>query len=186
MLRRTAEDWERLRDLPALLNELPVLADELGFHFYSFSYSNPAHPASKGNLLPGGDVIVQAALDFRPTYLQRSDIPLIWEPKTFAKAPIFWSEAQELGLCHGWVQPLHQGATRSYLAVLRPHVSVSTQELYVKAASVMWLSERLHLAALGYAAVSGDHVPCAPSRAAQDPAVDSRSSAARTPGTKRV
>lgn len=41
MLNRTAQDWERLRALPALLKELPAITDELGFHFYSFSCTCP-------------------------------------------------------------------------------------------------------------------------------------------------
>ncbi len=164
MFNRTEEDWKRLRELPALLKELPLLAESLGFHFYSFRYTGPNHEVRSGNLLLDGDVIVQAALDFRDAYLQRSDIPLIWEPKVFAKAPVFWSEAQELGLRHGWVQPLHGGATRSYLALFRPHVSLSIKECYQKAAGFMWLTERLHLAALGDSTVSADHAPCVPSR----------------------
>ena len=164
MLDRTAQEWERLRELPALLKELPVLAEAIGFHFYSFSYTSPAHVVSSENLSPGGQAIVQAALDLRPAYLQRSDIPLLWESKTFAKAPSIWAAAQALGLCHGWVQPLHQGAIRSCLALLRPHVSMSLTECYQKAAGVMWLTERLHLAARRDADVNGAHTPCAPSR----------------------
>lgn len=153
MLNRTTEDWERLRELPALLKELPHLAAGLGFTFYSFRYTSPPYELHSENLLPGGRRIVQAALDFRPPYLQSSDIPLLWEPKTFAKGPALWSQAWELGLCHGWLQPVHQGVIRSCLALLRPHVSMSITELYEKAAGVMWLTERLHLAAGRDAAV---------------------------------
>ena len=147
MLNRTMEDWERLRDLPALLNELPSLAEELGFHYYSFAFTSTTHEVNSEHLLAGGQAIVQAALDFRPPHLQRSSIPLIWGEKAFAMAPLLWTEAKTLGLHHGWVQPLSQGATQSHLALLRPHVSLSIAELYQKAAHVMWLGERLHLAA---------------------------------------
>ncbi|WP_336331672.1 autoinducer binding domain-containing protein [Pseudomonas putida] len=163
MLNRTAEEWQRLCHLAALLDELPALTNELGFHYYHFNFAYRKHEISAGNLLPGGDVIVQAALDFRPLHLSRSDIPLIWEPKAFAMAPVFWTEAQALNLRHGWVQPVHQGTAHSSLALLRSHVSVSINELYQKAAMVMWLAERLYLAALCEAGVTDAHAPWGPS-----------------------
>ncbi|AGZ35951.1 LuxR family transcriptional regulator [Pseudomonas sp. VLB120] len=147
MLNRTALDWERLREPSALLEEIPALADELGFHFYSFSYSCASHEVYVGNLLPGGLRLVQAALDFRPHDRQWSHAPVLWTKDAFLKSPRWWKVAQVLGLRHGWVQPLRDGMRQSSLALLRPHVSVSTPELYQKAAQVMWLSERLHLAA---------------------------------------
>jgi hypothetical protein len=163
MLNRTVEEWQGLCHLAALLKELPALTDELGFHYYHFNFAYNKHETSAGNLLPGGEVIVQTALDFRPFHLCRSEIPVIWEPKTFALAPVFWTEAQALNLHHGWVQPIHQRAAHSSLALLRPHVSVSINELYQKAATVMWLAERLHLAALGEAGVTDAHAPYGPS-----------------------
>jgi hypothetical protein len=163
MLNRTAKDWQRLCHLSTLLKELPAFADELGFHYYCFAFTSPAQTINTGNLLPGGAPLVQAALEFRPAHLRRANIPLVWEAKTFAHAPFHWPEAQKLGLRHGWVQPVHQGASRSSLALLRPHVSVSINELYQKAATVMWLAERLHLAALSEAGVTDAHAPCGPS-----------------------
>lgn len=125
----------------------------VGIYLLQLQIHQPPYELHSENLLPGGRRIVQAALDFRPPYLQSSDIPLLWEPKTFAKGPALWSQARELGLCHGWLQPVHQGVIRSCLALLRPHVSMSITELYEKAAGVMWLTERLHLAAGRDAAV---------------------------------
>jgi len=176
MLNRSAQDWERLCHLAALLKELPSLAEELGFRYYSFTFSSPAQSISTGNLLAGGQPLVQAALQSRPAHLRSSNIPLTWDAKAFTLMPSCWPTAQALGLRHGWIQPLHQGATRSSLALFRPHVSTSIAERYEKTAQAMWLGERLHLAALRDAQVNGAHAPCAPFHEAQDPAVNIRSS----------
>ncbi|MEA5673492.1 autoinducer binding domain-containing protein [Pseudomonas sp. MH2] len=144
MLDRTAEDWQRLGHLPTLLEALPALVGQLGFRYSSFSFASCTHAATAGNLLSGSEAIIQAALDLRPHHLQGSNIPLIWEPKAFATAPLLWAQAQRLGLRHGWLQPLHEGAAHSCLALLRPHVSVSTAEHYQNAATALWLAEFLH------------------------------------------
>ena len=160
MLNRTAADWERLRELPALLQELPLLAEALGFHFYSFSYTSPTHEVYASNLLSGGQRLVQAALDFRlGRHLHHANMPVLWTEASFMKRPHLWNIAQVLGLRHGWIQPLYDGVRQSSLALLRPHVSLSTMELYPKAAQAMWLGERLHHAAICSAAVSGDQAP---------------------------
>ncbi|MFV3316653.1 autoinducer binding domain-containing protein [Pseudomonas sp. NY15374] len=144
MLNRTAEDWQRLGHLPTLLAALPALVRELGFHYYRFSFASCTHAVSAGNLVTGSEAIIQAALDLRAHHLQRSNIPLIWEPKAFATAPSLWAQAQRLGLRHGWLQPLHEGVAHSCLALLRPHVSVSATEHYQNVASALWLGEFLH------------------------------------------
>ncbi|WP_227818892.1 hypothetical protein, partial [Klebsiella pneumoniae] len=87
MLNRTAQDWERLRALPALLKELPAITDELGFHFYSFSCTCPTHEVHAGNLPPGGERLVQTALDFRPHHRQQATVPVLWTKDVFLNRP---------------------------------------------------------------------------------------------------
>ncbi|MFJ4346327.1 autoinducer binding domain-containing protein [Pseudomonas sp. NPDC089401] len=163
MLDRIAKEWQCLSHLSAQLKELKAFAEELGFHYYSFAFTSSAHSINPSNLLPGGDPLVQAALEFRPARLRHSSIPLVWEPKAFAQTPLHWPEAQKLGLRHGWIQPLHYGAAPSSFALLRPHVSVSINELYQKAATVMWLAKHLHLAAMFEAGVTDTHALYGPS-----------------------
>lgn len=187
MFNTAAHDLAHLQELPALLKALPAFAEALGFHFYSFSYSSPAHEVYASNLLPGGRWLVQAALEARPHHdHQYPCLPVLWTDNALPGRPHLWDIAQVLGMHHGLVQPIWEGELQSSLTFLRPHVSLSTQELYQKAAQVMWLGEHLHRAAVCSAAVSADHAPCAPSLAVQDPAAGSRSSAARTPGTRRA
>lgn len=187
MFYTAALDPAHLQELPALLKTLPTCAEALGFHFYSFSYSSPTHEIHASNLLPGGRWLVQAALEARPHHEhQYPSTPVLWREGIFAGRTNLWDIAQVLGMRHGLVQPIYEGKLQSSLTFLRPHVSLSTQELYQKAAQVMSLGEHLHRAAVCNPAVSADHAPCAPSRAAQDPAADSRSSAARTQGTRRA
>ncbi|WP_085272602.1 MULTISPECIES: autoinducer binding domain-containing protein [unclassified Pseudomonas] len=147
MLNRTAQDWERLRALPALLKVLPALADELGFHFYSFSYFCPDYEVHAGNLPSDGERLVQTALDLSPSYRQHATVPVRWTEDAFLKQPQLWKVAQKLGLRHGLIQPLHDGVRQSSLALLRPDVCLSAQELYQQAGHIRWLIERLHLAA---------------------------------------
>ena len=147
MINRTAADWQRLQDLPALLEQLPTLAAELAFAFYSFTYSSQDHQLSAGNLPPQGTQLVQAALDLRPDTRQYSNMPVMWSENAFQSATGSWATAYALGLRYGWIQPLHDGSGHSSLTLLRPHVRLSITEHYEKAAWVMWLGERLHLAA---------------------------------------
>ena len=147
MINRTAADWQRLQDLPALLEQLPTLVAELAFPFYSFTYSSQNHQLSAGNLPPQGTQLVQAALDLRPDTRHYSNMPVMWSENAFQSAAGSWATAYALGLRYGWIQPLHDGSGRSSLTLLRPHVRLSITEHYEKAAWVMWLGERLHLAA---------------------------------------
>lgn len=185
MFNTAAHDLAHLQELPALLNALPAFAEALGFHFYSFSYSSPTHEVYASNLLPGGRRLVQAALEARPHHDHQYPCPpVLWT--ALPGRPHLWDVAQVLGMRHGFIQPIYDGELQSSLTFLRPHVSLSTQELYQKAAQVMLLGDHLHRAAVCSAAVSGGHTPCAPSHPVQGPAADSRSSAARTPGTRRA
>ncbi|WP_145187438.1 MULTISPECIES: LuxR family transcriptional regulator [unclassified Pseudomonas] len=146
MLDCTAEDWPHACDFPTLLEKLPRLIHTLGFHYFHFAYVSDRRNVTEGNLLPGGAQLVQAALGTRPEHARYSNLPLLWDTQTFRRSPDRWREAHALGLRHGWIQPVRLGLASSYLAVLRPHVSVSRDELYLKSAWIMWLSERLHLA----------------------------------------
>ncbi|MFK0092368.1 hypothetical protein [Pseudomonas sp. NPDC090592] len=186
MINRTAADWQRLQDLPALLKELPALANELGFPYYSFSYTSLANSVSTATLPPDGQQLIQAALGFRPDNQRYSNVPVLWHEKAFRGASGLWPHAYALGLRHGWIQPLYDSTTHSSLTLLRPHVSLSIAERYEKTAWVMWLGERLHLAAArDLPPLTGDHEPCVFSREAQDPAAGNRSNVSCTPETKR-
>ncbi|MFG0410035.1 hypothetical protein [Pseudomonas sp. FYR_11] len=187
MINRTVADWQRLQDLPALLKELPALANELGFPYYSFTYTSLTHSVSTANLPPDGEKLIQVALGSRPDNQRYSNVPVLWNENAFRGASSLWPHAYALGLRHGWIQPLYDSTTHSNLTLLRPHVSLSIAERYEKTAWVMWLGERLHLAATrDIPSLTGDHAPCAPSREAQDPAADSRSNASYTTETKRA
>ncbi len=164
---RTHAQWQRLADWPHLLDSLPSLINELGFRFYAFTFVSPTQRENITNYparwLEYYDLRGYAALDPVPVHCQTSSLPLPWLASTFDKTPEIWTEAQACGLCHGWVQPIHDEHTRSSLSVVRPHVSVSTQELYEKAAQVMWLGELLHRASTHFfARPNHDHRPGAP------------------------
>lgn len=186
MINLPMDDWQRLQDLPALLKELPALAAELGFPFYSFTYTSHTYQINATNLAREGQQLVQAALDSRPAHCRYSNVPMLWNEVAFPGAPVLWTRAHALGLRHGWIQPVHDGTSHSSLTLLRHHVSASITERYEKTAWVMWLAERLHLAATRETLLfTCDHGLCAPSRKVQDPAVDSRSNASCKQGTKR-
>ncbi|WP_133974070.1 autoinducer binding domain-containing protein [Pseudomonas sp. JV551A1] len=187
MFNTAARDLALLHELPALLNTLPAFGEALGFHFYSFSYSSPTHEVYASNLLSGGRWLIQAALEAKPHHdHQYSCPPVLWTDKALPGRPHLWDVAQELGMRHGLIQPIYDGELQSSLTFLRPHVSLSTQELYQKAAQIMLLGDHLHRAAVCSAAVGGGHAPSAPSHTVQGPAAGSRSSAAGTPGTRRA
>ncbi|MCO7565779.1 autoinducer binding domain-containing protein [Pseudomonas sp. S 311-6] len=144
---RTIEHWQRLSDLPAMLDALPDITKELGFRFHDFSFCSPGHHVESGNLPAGAPALIHAALELSAPHQQGSELPLFWTPEIFAATPDMWARAQAMGLTHGWVQPLHDGTARSSLALLRPDASVSAAELYEKAAIVIWVGKQLHRAA---------------------------------------
>lgn len=167
MKQRTTEQWKGLSNLPALLNELPVLVEELGFRYYSFSFVSPDHEVNSGNLQPGGQTLIQTVLDSCPARHQRPALPIPWSADLFCTTPQLWAQAQTLGLCHGWIQPTYLGATHSSLTLLRPYDGISLAECYAKTAAVMWLAERLHLAATqAETSLTSTHDTCAHSRKA--------------------
>ncbi|WP_158262101.1 autoinducer binding domain-containing protein [Pseudomonas sp. BBP2017] len=161
-------------DLPHLLDSLPLLIEELGFHFYAFAFISPTrcekptpYPCPPSNYpdhwFKHYNLHSYAAFDPVPIHCQTSSFPLPWNAATFNNTPEIWTEARAHGLNHGWVQPIHHEQARSHLSVIRPHVSVTPQEFYQKAAQVMWLGELLHRASSDYFADhKDDHRPGAP------------------------
>lgn len=153
-------------DLPGALESVPALIQGLGFVYYSFAFENPHHTTTQSNL-PNHWLVQYEQRNFKDvdpvlTHCQGSHLPLLWDAKTFAHKSPIWDVANACGLRHGWVQPVHAGQTHSSLTVLRPRHSVSTQELYDKAAQVIYLAEYLHRVAAAHFSVNGDHAPDEP------------------------
>lgn len=137
-------------DLPDLLDSLPMQIEALGFRFYTFTFTSDHHRDVITNYparwIEHYDRHGYAAIDPVALHCKASSFPLLWHEQTYSSTPEIWAEAQACGLSHGWVQPNHDQQTHSSLSVVRPHVSVSTQELYEKAHLVMQLGEQLHTA----------------------------------------
>ncbi|MDD2045982.1 autoinducer binding domain-containing protein [Pseudomonas putida] len=154
MNNRTSVQQQCLLDLPHLLERLPLHIKKLGFHFFAFTYISPSRCDNTSNYPESWfkhyDRQGYAARDPVPVYCKRSSVPLLWSLATYNDTPDIWALAQACGLCHGWVQPIHGEQAQSSLSILRPDTSVSTQELYQKAAQVMWLGEQLHRASIEF------------------------------------
>ncbi|WP_191831830.1 autoinducer binding domain-containing protein [Pseudomonas fluorescens] len=137
--------------LQCLLDNLPLLLEKLGFHYYAFTFISPDQHTYTTNYpiswLEHYNRCGYADLDPVPAHCKTSSLPLLWEAETFDSTPDIWIAAQAYDLHHGWVQPLHSQQTRSSLSVLRPHTSVSREEFYAKAEQVMLLGAQLHQAA---------------------------------------
>ncbi|MGH8439725.1 MAG: autoinducer binding domain-containing protein [Pseudomonas sp.] len=133
-----------------MLDNLPLLIEKLGFHYYAFTFISPDQHTYTTNYpaswLEHYNRCGYAVLDPVPAHCRTSSLPLLWAAETFDSTPEIWIAAQAYNLHHGWVQPTHIQQTRSSLSVLRPHASVSCQEFYAKAAQVMWLGGQLHRA----------------------------------------
>ncbi|WP_442107937.1 autoinducer binding domain-containing protein [Pseudomonas sp. NUPR-001] len=150
----TALQRQRLIELPDLLDYLPLLIKDLGFCFYAYTFIHPCQQDSTTNYparwLAHCERHGHSPHEPIDAHCRTSRLPLLWTANTFHNSPESWAAAQECGLRHGWVQPLHDQQSRSSLSILRPHVCISTQELYEKAAQVMWLGEQLHRASMRF------------------------------------
>ncbi|WP_165957346.1 autoinducer binding domain-containing protein [Pseudomonas sp. H9] len=157
----TAVQHQHLLELPALLEHLPLLIKDLGFCFYAYTFICPTQRDNKTNY-PAGWLNHCEKHGHTPhepidAHCRSSSLPLLWTAQTFRSAPEHWEIAQACGLRHGWTQPLHDRSSRSSLSIVRPHVSVSIQELYEKAALVMWLGELLHRASIHFFSQPSNH-----------------------------
>jgi len=145
MKNRTAAQPQRL------LDNLPLLIEKLGFHYYAFTFIGSDQHTYTTNYpaswLEHYNRCGYSAQDPVPAHCQTSSFPLLWDAETFDSTPEIWIAAQAYDLHHGWVQPIHSQQTRSSLSVLRPHASVSREEFYAKAEQVMLLGAQLHRAA---------------------------------------
>lgn len=150
MKNRTSAHWHSRLDFPQLLDNLPMHIEAMGFRFYAFRFISSSHRDIITNYparwIEHYDRHGYAAIDPVALHCKTSSFPLLWHAQTYSRTPEIWAEAQACGLCHGWVQPIHDQQAHSSLSVVRPHVSVSTQELYEKAHQVMQLGEQLHSA----------------------------------------
>ena len=101
-----------------------------------------------------------SSIDPIVAHCHHSILPIVWNRKTFAKAPALWSALQEQGLQHGWSQPAHDanGPAISMLSLARSHCQVSSFELYEHLGYAVFISHTLH--ALAMHKLSSQHPPC--------------------------
>jgi len=101
-----------------------------------------------------------SSIDPIVAHCHHSILPIVWDSKTFAKAPALWHALEEQGLQNGWSQPAHDvnGPAISMLSMARSHCPVSSFELYEHLGYAVFISHTLH--ALAMHKLSSQHPQC--------------------------
>ncbi|WP_460417000.1 autoinducer binding domain-containing protein [Pseudomonas sp. microsymbiont 2] len=77
----------------------------------------------------------------------QSLLPVLWSDELFHEVPHLREGARAHGITHGWTQSVHDVRhNETQLSVSRPRNTIAYDELYEKAAQVMWLCNVLHAA----------------------------------------
>lgn len=91
-----------------------------------------------------------SSIDPIVAHCHHSILPIVWDSKTFAKAPALWHALEEQGLQHGWSQPARDpnGQSVSMLSMARSHCQISAFELYEHLGYAVFISHALHSLAM--------------------------------------
>jgi len=163
-------NWRNTR-LPKLEDENEIitmyeaalnLTYELGFEYCQFTLNshhptNPTKSIQLNNYPNEWNSLYQREhyFDADPVvaHCERCVLPIIWDEKTFSVVPDLWLHAKSHGLNFGWSQSVHdfQGVF-SMLSLVRSTGPVSPEELYEKAAQVLWICHAMHAVAAKKAA----------------------------------
>lgn len=143
--------------------------DYCGFAIHSHLHYRPGRDINLNNYPTEWNKIYKQEnyieIDPIVTHCKHSVLPLIWEEKTFARVPDMWVYAQSNGLRYGCAQSTHD-FSRGVFSILnlgRREGTVQPEELYEKAAHVLWLCHALH-AVVAQQAFSNDPYIDAPSK----------------------
>jgi len=130
------------------------LTYELGFEYCQFTLnshhpSNLTKPIQFNNYPTEWNALYKREhyFDMDPVvaHCERCVLPIVWDENTFSVVPDLWLHAQSHGLNFGWSQSVHdfQGVF-SMLSLVRSTGPVSPEELYEKAAQVLWICHAMH------------------------------------------
>ncbi len=85
------------------------------------------------------------AIDPSVAYALRSNNPTAWTEEMFRGTPMLWSEAQESGLRHGWLQStVETCGVAGMLTLARSSEAISESELKSVGTKLSWLAHVVH------------------------------------------
>lgn len=138
----------------ALLDELRLIVQELGFEYCSYVLRQPI-PLTNPSMIWSSNYPTEwlrhyeannyLAID--PTVQQAAACaqPVVWDNGSIGPPSEFWEEAGSYGIRHGWTL-LTRGprAATGLLSLARSHDSISSSELDDKEMKLVWLSHQIH------------------------------------------
>ncbi|MEO7241583.1 MAG: LuxR family transcriptional regulator [Variovorax sp.] len=156
---RWAEDLltsvDETLDEHAIFRKVAFAAAGLGFETCSYGLrmplpiSNPKTFVVSNHPLAWQQRYAEAGyVTLDPTVLhgRQTQTPLVWNEKVFAEQRPFWSEAQSVGLRHGWAQSsLDSQGVGGMLTLSRATEKLTPVELLAKEQKMRWLVNISHL-----------------------------------------
>ena len=144
-----------IRSERQLMEEITVLARDLGFDFCAYGLRMPV-PVSRPKVVMFSNY--PAAWQTRywghgyvgvdPTvhHCTRSLLPIVWSDEVFAPAPELWEEARSFGLRFGWAQSSRDtNGVAGMLTLARGEEPLTESELSTKRLMMAWLTQVAHL-----------------------------------------
>ncbi|MGH8384683.1 MAG: helix-turn-helix transcriptional regulator [Pseudomonas sp.] len=125
-------------------------AKNIGFKFFAFSTSCPAHRMHFNNYPQDWNTQYEenefSVVDPIVAHCNRSMLPILWSEELFSKTPWLWDALEQQGLQHGWSQAVHDEETGlcSILSLARSHCAVSAWELYENLGFSTFIGHHLH------------------------------------------
>ena len=135
-------------------------AARLGFEFCSYCMRMPLPTSAPAVVMFNNhppawqsEYLQKNYLSVDPTikHAMRSQAPLIWSDRIFAKTPDLWNDAQGYGLRVGWAQPSRDAQNVvGLLTLARSSKALSRDETRDKQFKMAWLAQTTHLGMSGY------------------------------------